>query len=272
MPFVDTLLETSRRRRSLLCIGLDPLPERLPRHLRSSPDSVYSFCAAIMEATADLACAFKPNIAFFEALGAPGIETLQHLCALPRAAPMILDAKRGDIDSTAEAYARMAFEVLDADAVTLSPYLGADSLEPFLRHPERGCFILCKTSNSGSTDLQDLKLANGSPLFLEVARRARDQWNGRGNVGLVVGATHPDALAAVRALCPDLPLLVPGVGAQGGALEGAVRAAVDGTGERVLVNASRSILYASDGPDFAEAARAEASRLRDALNQARGMA
>lgn len=271
MSFVNSLLDTSRRRRSLLCIGLDPSPERLPRNLRSSSDAIFTFCAAIMEATADIACAFKPNIAFFEALGAPGIETLQRLFGLPRAAPMILDAKRGDIGSTAEAYARMAFEVFQADAVTLSPYLGADALDPFLSYADRGCFILCKTSNPGSADVQDLELASGGPLFLEVARRARSRWNANGNIGLVVGATHPDALAAVRAHCPDLPLLVPGVGAQGGELEGAVLAAMDSAGERVLISASRSILYASDGADFAEAARAEAVRLRDAINRARGV-
>ncbi|HWQ14712.1 MAG TPA: orotidine-5'-phosphate decarboxylase [Roseiflexaceae bacterium] len=269
MRFVETLLGAQRAAHSLLCVGLDPLPERIPAHLHAAPDPILAFCAAMMEATADVACAFKPNIAFFEALGAPGIATLQRLCALPRRVPLILDAKRGDIGSTAQAYARLAFEVLRADAVTLSPYLGGDSLAPFLRYAERGCFVLCKTSNPGSADVQDLPLAGGAPLYLEVARRARSDWNANGNVGLVVGATHPGAIAAVRATCPNLPLLVPGVGAQGGELEAAVRAAVDAAGELALINASRSILYASAGTDFAQAARAEAIRLRDAINAAR---
>jgi orotidine-5'-phosphate decarboxylase len=269
MSFSDTLRDASRRQNSLLCIGLDPLPERIPAHLRSQPDPLFAFCAAIIEATADAACAFKPNIAFFEALGAPGIETLRRIIALPRSVPLILDAKRGDIGSTAEAYARLAFEWLAADAITLSPYLGGDALEPFLRYAERGCFVLCKTSNPGSADLQDLRLAGGEPLYLAVARHAKAHWNTNRNLGLVVGATHPSAIAQVRAACPDLPLLVPGVGAQGGDLAAAVRASVDAAGELALINASRSVLFASGGPDFAEAARAEALRLRDAINDAR---
>jgi orotidine-5'-phosphate decarboxylase len=269
MRFFDTLREASHRHNSLLCIGLDPLPERIPAHVRSHPDPVFAFCAAIIEATADLACAFKPNIAFFEALGAPGLETLRRVIRLPRAVPLILDAKRGDIGSTAEAYARLAFEWLAADAITLSPYLGGDALEPFLSYAERGCFVLCKTSNPGSADLQALTLANGEPLYLAVARHAYAHWNSNHNLGLVVGATHPSAIADVRAACPDLPLLVPGVGAQGGDLASAVRAAVDAAGDLALINASRSILFASSGPDFATAARAEAVRLRDAINAAR---
>ncbi|MEN9938498.1 MAG: hypothetical protein RLZZ387_5077 [Chloroflexota bacterium] len=272
MSFAAALNTASLKHHSLLCIGLDPLPDRIPTHLRATPDPVFAFCAAIIEATADVACAFKPNIAFFEALGAPGIETLQRLFALPRPAPMILDAKRGDIGTTAEAYARLAFDVLGADAVTLNPYLGGDALEPFLRYEDRGCFVLCKTSNPGSGDVQDIEIAGGGPLYLEVARRARDRWNTSGNVGLVVGATHPSAISSVRSICPTLPLLVPGVGAQGGELEAAVRAAVDSSGERALINASRSVLYASPGQDFAEAARAEALRLREAINTARGHA
>jgi orotidine-5'-phosphate decarboxylase len=221
-----------------------------------------------MDATGDLACAFKPNIAFFEALGQAGYEALQRLMKVPRTVPVILDAKRGDIGSTAEAYARAVFDQLGADAVTLSPYLGSDSLEPFLRRADRGCFVLCKTSNAGSSDIQDLTVA-GEPIYIHVARLAAHSWNNNGNLGLVVGATHPEALLRVRAICPDLPLLVPGVGAQGGDLEASVRAAVDAHGEQVLINASRSILYASDGADFAAAARAEALRLRDAINAAR---
>ena len=269
MSFTETLDAAVRDHASLLCVGLDPDPRRIPAQLRAAPDPVYAFCMAIVEATADLACAFKPNIAFFEALGPAGVETLRRLiAAMPRDVAVILDATRGDIGSTAAAYAEAVFERLGADAVTLSPYLGGDSLAPFLRYADKGCFILCKTSNPGSADLQDLELASGGPLYLEVARRARDEWNARGNAGLVVGATYPEVLARVRGLCPDLPLLVPGVGAQGGALAAAVRAAADSEGRRALINASRSIMYAGDGADFADAARGEAARLRDEINAA----
>ncbi len=267
MSFTRILREAARRNQSWLCVGLDPDPERIPHHLGTGPDAIVAFCAAIIEATADLVCCFKPNIAFFEALGADGQAALRRLMAAPRPAPFILDAKRGDIGSTAAAYARAIFDDLGADAVTLSPYLGGDSLEPFLRYGDRGCFVLCKTSNPGGADLQDLDVG-GQPLYMYVARQAATRWNSRQNVGLVVGATQPQALADVRAACPDLPLLIPGVGAQGGDLEQAVRAAADARGDLAIINASRSILYASPGPDFAEAARAEALRLRAAIGAA----
>jgi len=271
MTFLEMLLGASRHNRSLLCVGLDPDPARIPAQLRAAPDPVYAFCTAIVEATADLVCAFKPNSAFFEALGTRGIETLHRvIAAVPRDIPVILDAKRGDIGSTAAAYAYAAFEVLGAHAITLSPYLGGDALAPFLSYADRGCLLLCKTSNPGSVDLQDLPLADGRPLYLEVARRAQHDWNGNRNVGLVAGATHPGVLPSLRAICPELPLLVPGVGAQGGDLALAVRGAVDQHGERAIINASRSILYASAGGDFAEAARGEARRLRDAIGGALG--
>jgi orotidine-5'-phosphate decarboxylase len=267
MSFLERLNAASARNHSLLCIGLDPDPARLPAPARAAADPVYAFCMAIVDATADLACAFKPNSAFFEALGPTGVATLRRLIAdMPRDVPVILDAKRGDIGSTAAAYARAAFDVLGADAVTASPYLGGDALAPLLAYANRGIFVLCKTSNPGAADVQDLALADGRPVYLEVARRARDDWNTAGNIGLVVGATYPRELAAVRALCPELPLLVPGVGAQGGELGAAVAAAARGP---VLINASRSILYASAEADFAGAARREASRLRDAINAAR---
>jgi orotidine-5'-phosphate decarboxylase len=269
MTFLDLLLGASRHNRSLLCVGLDPDPARIPARLRAASDPVYAFCTAIVEATADLVCAFKPNSAFFEALGTSGLETLRRvIAAVPRDIPVILDAKRGDIGSTAAAYARAAFEVLGAHAVTLNPYLGGDALAPFLSYADRGCLLLCKTSNPGSADLQDLPLAEGRPLYLEVARRAQHDWNGNGNVGLVAGATHPGVLPGLRTICPDLPLLVPGVGAQGGDLALATRGAVDQHGERAIINASRSIMYASTGDDFAEAARGVALRLRDAIGVA----
>lgn len=267
MTFLETLDERSQS--SLLCIGLDPVPALLPESVRAHPDPVYAFCAAIIEATADLVCAYKPNIAFFEALGTSGIDTLRRLLREHHAAPMILDAKRGDIGSTATAYAQAAFEYLGADAITLNPYLGGDALEPFLRYTEHGCFLLCKTSNPGSADLQDLTLADGRRLYHAVAERAASDWNRHGNVGLVVGATHAAAIAEVRALAVHLPLLIPGVGVQGGDLEQAVRAAVDASGGRAIINSSRGILYASSGPEFAQAARAEAIRLRDAINRVR---
>jgi orotidine-5'-phosphate decarboxylase len=271
MTFLETLLEAGRRNHSLLCVGLDPDPARIPARLRATPDTIYAFCMAIVEATADVVCAIKPNSAFFEALGTAGLETLRRvIAAAPRDIPVILDAKRGDIGSTAAAYAHAAFEVLGAHAVTLNPYLGGDSLAPFLSYADRGCLLVCKTSNPGSADLQDLPLADDRPLYLEVARRAQQDWNGNGNVGLVAGATHPGVLPGLRALCPELPLLVPGVGAQGGDLALAVCGAVDRHGERAIINASRSILYASAGDDFAEAAREEALRLRDAINAALG--
>jgi orotidine-5'-phosphate decarboxylase len=277
MTFIESLLAASRRNQSLLCVGLDPDATRVPAALRGAPDPIYAFCMAIVDATADLVCAFKPNIAFFEARGPSGVETLGRLiAAMPRDVPVILDAKRGDIGSTAAAYAEAVFERLGADAVTLSPYLGGDSLAPFLRYADKGCFILCKTSNPGSGDLQDLELATGGPLYLEVARRVQGDWNANGNAGLVVGATYPAVLAQVRAICPTLPLLVPGVGAQGGALAEAARAAADAHGQRAVINASRAVLYAGAGADasagpaqhFAEAARREAQRLRDEINAA----
>jgi orotidine-5'-phosphate decarboxylase len=269
MSFLNTLLDAGRRNRSLLCVGLDPDPARIPARLRAAPDPVYAFCAAIVEATADLVCAFKPNIAFFEALGTYGHATLRQVIdAVPRGVPVILDAKRGDMGSTAVAYAKSVFEVLGASAATLNPYLGSDALAPFLCYADRGCLLVCKTSNPGSADLQDVQLANGEPFYLEVARRAQIDWNTNGNVGLVVGATFPDQLRMVRELCPELPILVPGVGAQGGDPMLAVRAAVDRRGERAIISASRSILFASEADDFADSARREALRLRDAINTA----
>ena len=271
MKCMELLRDASRRNASLLCVGLDPDPRRIPAAFQSNGDPILAFCMAIVEATADLVCAFKPNIAFFEALGPAGLATLRHLiAAMPRDIPVIVDAKRGDIGASAAAYATGIFEQLGADAVTLSPYLGGDALEPFLRYADKGAFVLCKTSNPGSGDLQDLELASGEPLYMAVARRAQQEWNTHGNAGLVVGATYPQVLAQVRAACPDLPLLVPGVGAQGGELGAATRAAVDRHGAGALINASRSILYASAGADFADAARQEALRLRDEINTARG--
>ena len=248
----------------MLCVGLDPDPTRLPPIVHGS---VLDFCTAIIDATADLVCAFKPQIAFFSAIGAE--HDLERLCVYVRArypdVLLVLDAKRGDIGSTADQYAREAFDRYRAHVVTVNPYLGTDSIEPFLRHPDGGVFVLCRTSNTGGGDFQSL-LVNGEPLFQIVARRVADQWSKLGDCGLVVGATYPDELRAVRAIVGDLPLLVPGVGAQGGD-PAAIACGADSSGMGMVVNSSRAILYASPAADFADAARAEAIATRDALRQ-----
>jgi orotidine-5'-phosphate decarboxylase len=253
--------------RSSLCVGLDPDPARLPQPLDGSPEGIFAFCRDIVDATADLVCAFKPQIAYFASQRAE--DQLERLCHHIRdqhpGVVLILDAKRGDIGSTAEHYAREAFDRYGAHAVTVNPYLGTDALEPFLRHRGTGTIVLCRTSNPGSGDFQSL-LVDGEPLYVHVARRAATEWSKIGDVGLVVGATYPDELATVRSVAGDLPLLVPGVGAQGGDLEASVRAGRLPDGGGMIVNSSRAVLYASAGGDFAEAARREAERTRDAIN------
>ncbi len=259
-----------RDARSLLCIGLDPDPKRIPAHLRGQPDAVFRFCAAIVDATADLACAFKPQIAYFHAARAE--EQLERLIAHVHerhpGIPVILDAKRGDIGATAEQYALEAFERYRADALTVNPYMGFDSVEPYLAYPERGLIVLCRTSNPGGSDLQNLELANGKRLYEHVAELVAGPWNRHGQNTLVVGATFPEELARVRSLVGDLPLLVPGIGAQGGDIEATVRAGATATGG-LMINSSRAILYASSGEDFAEAARRVAIDTRDAIHDAR---
>lgn len=259
MNFREKLEESSRRNRSLLCIGLDPDPALMPIA------DVLEFNRAIIEATSDLACAYKPNLAFYEALGAEGWPTLKGtLEAIPAHIPSIGDAKRGDVGHTARAYARALFEVLGCDAVTVNPYLGGDAVQPFLDYRERGVFILCRTSNPGAGDFQDA-LVEGRPLYERVAERAR-AWNTAGNVGLVVGATYPQELERIRALCPELLILAPGVGPQQGDLEATVRRGQDRRGGGLIIAASRQIIYASKGRDYAAAARREAQALRDAIN------
>ena len=264
MPtFVEKLDAAAQRNRSLLCVGLDPAPAQMPI------DDTAAFCKAIIDATKDLVCAFKPNIAFFEAQGLPGLHALeQTMAAMPGDVPVILDAKRGDIGSTATAYAQAVFERWGADATTVSPYLGRDSLEPFLAYAGKGVLVLCRTSNPGGGDFQSLQLADeggAMPLYEHVAMQAQ-RWNTNGNIGLVVGATAPEELARVRALCPDMPILIPGVGAQGGDVESSVRNGTDANGRRAIINSSRQVLYASKGADYAEAARREAEKARDAFN------
>ncbi|WP_374520548.1 orotidine-5'-phosphate decarboxylase [Hydrogenophaga sp.] len=279
MNFLDMLRSAERQNRSLLCVGLDPDPAKFPAHLKGDASRIYDFCAAIVEATADLAIAFKPQIAYFAAHRAE--DQLERLVALMKRVapqvPVILDAKRGDIGSTAEQYAIEAFERYGADAVTLSPFMGFDSVQPYLKYHGKGAFLLCRTSNPGGDDLQAQRLASvdGQPLLYEhVARLAQGPWNLNGQLGLVVGATYPTEIERVRALAPTLPLLIPGVGAQGGDATATVRAGLRAQGVEVtgpiVVNSSRAILYASSGTDFAAAARTVAERTRAELQAARG--
>jgi orotidine-5'-phosphate decarboxylase len=270
--FADKLAAAVARNRSLVCVGLDPDPRLVPPSVWARADWLAHFNAGIVEATADLVCAFKPNLAFYEVQGAEGWDGLRAtLAAIPRDVPVLLDAKRGDIGSTAQAYAASLFEHLGADAVTASPYLGFDALEPFLAYTDRGVFVLCKTSNPGAAEFQDLVSERDGarrPLYEHVARAAV-RWNQHGNVGLVVGATHPEVFRAVRAAAPDLPFLVPGVGAQGGDLAMAVEEGMDRHGAGLLVASSRAITYASAGDDWQAAARAAASELRAAIEDLR---
>ncbi len=255
---------------SLLCVGLDPDPERFPAALRGTGDALFRFCREIVDATVDLACAFKPQIAYFASARAESQleQLIAHIHREHPQVPVILDAKRGDIGATAEHYAREAFERYDADAVTLSPYMGKDSIEPFLAYADRGAFLLCRTSNAGGTDLQMLDIA-GVPLYQRLAAKAAGEWNTAGQLGLVVGATYPTELALVRSLVGDMPLLVPGVGAQGGDIAASVTAGQTADGTGMVINSSRAILYAGDGPDYAERARAVARATRDEINRHR---
>ena len=258
---------------SMLCIGLDPDPKRLPPSLQGKPEGIYEFCREIADATADLACSFKPQFAYFASQGAEAqLEKLiAHLKHKYPKIPVILDSKRGDIGSTAEHYAMEAFERYGADAVTVSPYMGFDSVEPYLRHAGKGVIILCRTSNPGGSDLQFLNVApGGEPLYLHVAKLAAQKWNRSGQISLVVGATFPEEIAKVRAVTGEMPLLIPGIGVQGGDIDATVKAGsiANKPGTGMMINSSRAILYASSGSDFAEAARKVAQSTRDALRSA----
>ncbi|WOB08647.1 orotidine-5'-phosphate decarboxylase [Piscinibacter gummiphilus] len=270
MKFTDQLAAAQRGNDSLLCVGLDPEPGKFPAKWKGDADRIYDFCAAIVDATKDVACAFKPQIAYFAGNRAEDqLERLMaHIKRVAPSVPVILDAKRGDIGSTAEQYAREAFERYQADAVTLSPFMGFDSIEPWLRYSGKGLILLCRTSNPGGSDLQARQLANGDLLYEHVAKLAQGPWNTTGQLGLVVGATFPGEIARVRELAPTLPLLIPGVGAQGGDAEATVKAGFK-PGGTIVVNSSRAVLYASSGDDFASAARAVAVQTRAALNAAR---
>lgn len=278
MNFLDMLRAAERQNHSMLCVGLDPEPTKFPDRIKGDANKIYDFCAAIVDATADLAIAFKPQIAYFAAHRAEGqLERLmEHMRRVAPNVPIILDAKRGDIGSTAEQYAIEAFERYGADAVTLSPFMGFDSVQPYLKFHGKGAFLLCRTSNPGGDDLQNQRLSSvdGQPLLYEhVAKLAQGPWNLNGQLGLVVGATYPKEIERVRELAPTLPLLIPGVGAQGGdavaTVKAGLRVAGDNTTGPIIVNSSRAILYASRADDFAQAARTVALQTRDVLQAAR---
>ncbi len=267
MTFGEKLARAQKVHNSLLCIGLDPQRDRIPAPLQNSPRFLYDFCREIIAATAGIACAYKPNLAFFEAWGSDGIRQLEMtLEEVPQDVPVILDAKRGDIGSTSGMYARFLFEHLGGDAATVSPYLGADSLEPFLEYEGRCIFVLCVTSNPGAADLQFNESAEVQ-LYHRVVMMCR-KLREKGEVGLVTGATHVDQLAEIRLMYPEGPLLVPGLGVQGGDLEASVTAATKGGTLPAVFNVSRGIIYAGDGADFAEAVHQKALEYKTAINEA----
>jgi orotidine-5'-phosphate decarboxylase len=259
----------------MLCVGLDPEPNRFPGAWKGDASRIFDFCAAIVEATKDLVIAYKPQIAYFAAHRAeePLERLIAHIRRVAPEVPVILDAKRGDIGSTAEQYAREAFERYAADAVTLSPFMGFDSIEPYLRYADKGLILLCRTSNPGGSDLQAQPLASGDLVYEHIARMAQGPWNRTGQLALVVGATFPAEIERVRALAPTVPLLIPGIGAQGGDAAATVRAGWRAENGRtvapIVVSSSRAVLYAGSGDDFADAARQAALRARDELNAAR---
>ncbi|MDP9601936.1 orotidine-5'-phosphate decarboxylase [Variovorax sp. NFACC27] len=273
MTFLDKLAAAQQKNGSLLCVGLDPEPARFPGQFKGDATRIYDFCARIVDATADLVISFKPQIAYFAAHRAEAqLEKLmEHMRRNAPHVPVILDAKRGDIGSTAEQYALEAFERYGADAVTLSPFMGFDSVAPYLKHEGKGAFLLCRTSNPGGSDLQGQRLADveGQPFLYEhVAKLAQGPWNLNGQLGLVVGATYPAEIERVRELAPTVPLLIPGVGAQGGDAVATVRAGWRADAP-IVVNSSRAIIYASSGDDFAEAAKNAARTMRDTLEAAK---
>jgi orotidine-5'-phosphate decarboxylase len=273
MSFMRTLSAAWQRNSSLVCVGLDPEPARFPAALRDSPDAIFTFCRDIVDATADLVCCYKPQIAYFAAHRAEhALERLiAHIHTRHAGVPVILDAKRGDIGSTAQHYAAEAFDRYGADAVTVNPYLGRDSVQPFLDRADKGVVILCHTSNPGAVDLQERVLAeDGRKLYEHVAQRVARDWNTHGNCALVVGATYPQELAQVRSIVgDDIPLLIPGIGAQGGDVAAVVHNGKNSVGAGLIISSSRAILYAGQGADFAQDARAATQSLRDEINRYR---
>lgn len=271
MGFTEKLRARWDASNSLVCVGLDPDPAKFPDAFVDDEDALFGFCRDIVDATAEFACAFKPQIAYFAAYNS-GEAQLQrliaHINAMHPDVPVILDAKRGDIGSTAEQYAVEAFDRFGADAVTLNPYMGRDSAQPFLQRGDRGCVFLCHTSNPGARDFQELDVG-GEPLYQRIARTIADEWNVDGNCSLVVGATFPEELKVIRGIVGDMPLLIPGIGAQGGDVEATVRNGKTADGSGLMINSSRGILYASSGAGYAEAAREAARELLDTINRYR---
>ncbi|HEY2022258.1 orotidine-5'-phosphate decarboxylase [Paraburkholderia sp.] len=265
--FIQTLNDAWQRTNSLLCVGLDPEPSKFPSALAGRADAIFEFCRTIVDATAPYASAFKPQIAYFAAHRAEDQleQLIAHVHAHHPGLPVILDAKRGDIGSTAEQYAREAFERYQADAVTVNPYMGFDSIEPYLEHQGKGVIVLCRTSNIGGSDLQFLE-TGGRPLYQVVAHLAAHKWNASGQLGLVVGATFPKEIEVVRGIVGDMPLLIPGIGAQGGDVQATVTAGRTANGTGMLINSSRAIIYAGKGEDFGDAARQAAKETRDRIN------
>lgn len=270
MNFIQKLQDCWQSSDSLLCVGLDPNWEKIPAHLKLLDEPIFEFCKAIIDATHDVVCAYKPQIAYFAGLSAE--DQLQKALDYTRETyphiPIILDSKRGDIGSTAAMYAKEAFERYQADAVTVNPYMGQDSAQPFLDYADKGTVLLCRTSNAGAGDIQDL-LVDATPIYEKVASMISEKWNSNNNCCIVVGATWPEQMQRLRAICGDMPFLVPGVGAQGGDVEALVKAGQTSDGRGMMINSSRAVLYASSGEDFADAARQEAIRTRDLINQYR---
>ena len=264
MNFIEKLDKASQENKSLVCVGLDIDPKLMPENV-----GLLDFNKSIIDATADLVCAYKPNFAFYEALGNDGMTVLRETIKyIPDSIPVIGDAKRGDIGNTAKAYARAIFEDLQCDATTVSPYLGYDSLQPFIDYTDKGIFILCRTSNAGAIDFQSLQCEteNGKQSLFEIVARKAEEWNTHGNIGLVVGATYPEELKLIRQNHPAMPLLIPGIGAQGGDLATVIQYGVKDTGGMAIINSSRQIIYASREKDFARAARQAAAKLREQIN------
>lgn len=274
--FVDRLAGAVASRNSLVCVGLDPVPERLPQGISRDAAGIAEFNRRLIDATSDVACCYKPNFPFYGAFGAAGVEALQQTIeAVPDDIPVLLDCKVGDIGSTAQRWAHMVFDELGADAIVVNPYMGTDAVSPFLEYSDRGVFVLCHTSNPGAADFQRL-LVDGSPLYEHVVRKTLTWNETHGGCGIVVGATQAGSISRLRTLAPEMPFLVPGVGSQGGDLQAAVADGLRDDGSGLLINSSRSIIFASDGLDFAEAARAAADDLRQQINvvrqQTRGVA
>ena len=272
MTFIEKLKNRWTQSNSLLCVGLDPDFDRFPLSIKEKKNPYFEFCTAIVDATAEFACAFKPQIAYFASCGAEGElkDIIDYIHEKHPDIPVVLDSKRGDIGSTAKHYAKEAFVRYGADAVTLSPYMGFDSVQPYLEYEDRGAILLCRTSNPGGNDIQMLQV-DGKPIYQRVAELAAGPWNLNGQLGLVVGATYPNEIAAVRAIVGDLPLLVPGVGAQGGDINACVTAGVTKDMTGMMINSSRAILYASKAEDFKEAAARVAQETRDKINAARAL-